>query len=178
MNSFIIVNSRFGEVLVVSEGSRNYIKKIYLPGSGVKKILTCEFPGVKKMDSLGDGLCPALAEYLNGKKSKLPLTALDTSSLNDFHRSVLLALSGVPRGKVISYSALAAKAGFPGAARAAGTAMAQNPFPIAIPCHRTVRSDRTLGGFGGGLKMKRALLEMEGVEFDERGRVKEEFFCK
>jgi methylated-DNA-[protein]-cysteine S-methyltransferase len=176
MKTFTIVNSRFGELLVVSEGSP--VKKIYLPGSRVQKLLSREFPGIKKVNTPEKGLCPALAEYLDGKKIKLSLAGLDLSSLNAFRKSVLLALAAVPRGKVISYSALAAKAGSPGAARAAGTVMAQNPFPIAIPCHRTVRSDGTLGGFGGGLKMKRALLEMEGVEFDEKGRGKEGFFCK
>jgi methylated-DNA-[protein]-cysteine S-methyltransferase len=82
----------------------------------------------------------------------------------------------IPRGYVSSYSALAAHIGKPKAARAAGTALARNPFPIIIPCHRTVRTDGSLGGFGGGLPMKRALLEMEGVAFDGLGHVKKEFF--
>ncbi|MHA1663588.1 MAG: methylated-DNA--[protein]-cysteine S-methyltransferase, partial [Candidatus Thorarchaeota archaeon] len=59
--------------------------------------------------------------------------------------------------------------------RAVGNALARNPFPIIVPCHRAIRSDRTLGGFQGGLKMKRRILEMEGVEFDSTSRVKEEF---
>jgi methylated-DNA-[protein]-cysteine S-methyltransferase len=82
----------------------------------------------------------------------------------------------IPRGYVSSYSALAACIGRPRAARAVGTALAGNPFPIIIPCHRTVRTDGSLGGFGGGLPMKRALLEMEGVTFDQRGRARTEFF--
>jgi methylated-DNA-[protein]-cysteine S-methyltransferase len=49
--------------------------------------------------------------------------------------------------------------------------MAGNPFPLVIPCHRVIRSDGSLGGFGGGLPMKRALLEMEGIAFDRKGRV-------
>jgi methylated-DNA-[protein]-cysteine S-methyltransferase len=61
--------------------------------------------------------------------------------------------------------------GCPRAARAVGTALANNPFPIIIPCHRTIRADGTPGGFGGGIMMKRNLLEMEGVRFDPRGRV-------
>ena len=54
---------------------------------------------------------------------------------------------------------------------AVGTALARNPFPLIIPCHRVVRSDGMLGDFGGGLKMKKAFLEMEGVAFDRSGRV-------
>jgi methylated-DNA-[protein]-cysteine S-methyltransferase len=56
--------------------------------------------------------------------------------------------------------------------------LARNPFPLIIPCHRAIRSDGSLGGFGGGLKMKRALLEMEGVGFDSRGHVEERHFLK
>jgi len=179
MKIFAVVSTGLGNLLVVvDQEAKGKTKKIYLPGSNVQKKLTQEYPGAKKMDLPAIGICAALARYLDGEKIKLPLSALDMGSMNEFRKSVLLALAAVPRGKVISYSDLAAKAGAPGAARAVGTAMARNPFPIAIPCHRTVRSDRTLGGFGGGLKMKRALLEMEGVGFDDNGRVKKEFFCK
>jgi methylated-DNA-[protein]-cysteine S-methyltransferase len=59
----------------------------------------------------------------------------------------------------------------PRAARAVGTALATNPFPIVIPCHRVIRSDGTLGGYGGGLEMKRKLLEMEGVAFHDADHV-------
>jgi methylated-DNA-[protein]-cysteine S-methyltransferase len=52
-----------------------------------------------------------------------------------------------------------------------GNALATNPFPIVIPCHRAIRSDGSLGGYQGGLEMKRALLEQEGVDVNQRGRV-------
>jgi len=65
----------------------------------------------------------------------------------------------------------------PNAARAVGNALANNPFPIIIPCHRAIRSDRSLGGYQGGLEMKRTLLGMEGIEFDDSGRaVTDNFF--
>ncbi len=56
-------------------------------------------------------------------------------------------------------------------ARVVGNALARNPFPIIIPCHRAIKSNGALGGFQGGIKMKRALLELEGIEFSERGMV-------
>jgi methylated-DNA-[protein]-cysteine S-methyltransferase len=62
--------------------------------------------------------------------------------------------------------------GVPGGARAVGRALARNPFPVVIPCHRAVRTDGDLGGYQGGVPMKRALLEMEGVAFTEAGRVR------
>jgi len=59
----------------------------------------------------------------------------------------------------------------PAAARAVGNALAGNPFPIFVPCHRAIRSDRTLGGYQGGAAMKRALLEMEGLAVSNKGKV-------
>jgi methylated-DNA-[protein]-cysteine S-methyltransferase len=72
---------------------------------------------------------------------------------------------------VTTYGRLAARLGAPGAARAVGNALARNPFPLIIPCHRCVLEGGQLGGFRGGLEMKRALLEMEGVVFDDQERV-------
>ena len=67
----------------------------------------------------------------------------------------------IPRGQTCSYAELAARAGRPGAARAVGQAMARNPWPIIVPCHRVVASDGGLGGYGGGLDMKERLLRLE-----------------
>jgi len=84
---------------------------------------------------------------------------------------VLLAEHAIPRGLVSTYGRIARHIGAPGAARAVGTALAQNPFPIIVPCHRAVRVNGALGGFRGGLDMKRKLLEGEGVLFGANGRV-------
>jgi methylated-DNA-[protein]-cysteine S-methyltransferase len=91
--------------------------------------------------------------------------AVDLSSVeNDFQRKVLATLrKRVGPGKTISYGELAEVVGHPGAARAVGTAMARNPVPIVVPCHRVLASGGGLGGYGGGLDMKRGLLELEGV---------------
>lgn len=82
-----------------------------------------------------------------------------------FHRKVYTALCEIPAGKTITYAELARRAGSPGAARAVGQAMAKNPFPIIIPCHRVVAGNGKLGGYSGrgGVATKRALLELEGA---------------
>lgn len=80
-----------------------------------------------------------------------------------FQRSVWQALLSIPRGATVSYAELARRVGRPGAARAVGRAVGANPVPLLVPCHRVVASDGGLGGFGGGLPMKRALLRQEGV---------------
>ena len=90
---------------------------------------------------------------------------------SDSSARIKAVLAAIPRGRVTTYQLLAKHLGSPRAARAVGTALATNPFPIVIPCHRAIRSDGTLGGYQGGLKMKRSLLEMEGVRFCDAGRV-------
>ncbi|MFF0462344.1 methylated-DNA--[protein]-cysteine S-methyltransferase [Streptomyces mexicanus] len=92
-----------------------------------------------------------------------PLLA-DWSLISGFNRQVLRELaSGVPYGTVVGYGDLARRVGQPGAAQAVGVAMGANPLPVVVPCHRVVESDGGIGGFGGGLETKRALLALEGV---------------
>ena len=80
-----------------------------------------------------------------------------------FQRAVWQEMRSIPRGSTISYAELARRVGRPGAARAVGQAVGANPIPLLIPCHRVAGSNGGLGGFGGGLPMKRTLLRQEGV---------------
>jgi methylated-DNA-[protein]-cysteine S-methyltransferase len=82
---------------------------------------------------------------------------------SDFDRTVWEALRRVPAGRTITYGELARRAGYPGAARAVGGAMARNPVPIVIPCHRVVGQGGSLQGYGLGLWRKRWLLDHEGA---------------
>ncbi len=96
--------------------------------------------------------------------SDLPV---DLGGLPSFSRRVLLLLRGVPPSMVVSYGALAARAGSLRAARAVGAVLARNPLPIILPCHRVIAADGTLGGFSGGrreaaLRLKESLLRYEG----------------
>jgi methylated-DNA-[protein]-cysteine S-methyltransferase len=116
-----------------------------------------------------------ITRYLSGEDIPLSMDLLDTSVCYPFQLKVLRTERTIPRGKTAAYRWVARKIDTKGV-RAVGGALARNPFPLVVPCHRAVRSNRTLGGFQGGLEMKRTLLEMEGVEFDTRGRVKPEFF--
>jgi methylated-DNA-[protein]-cysteine S-methyltransferase len=78
-----------------------------------------------------------------------------------FQLDVLRALQEVPYGETISYGELAKRIGRPNASRAVGGANARNPLPIVIPCHRVIGSDGNLVGFGGGLDIKKKLLDLE-----------------
>jgi methylated-DNA-[protein]-cysteine S-methyltransferase len=121
---------------------------------------------------------PAIADlgrnfqrFLRGEAITFDLEAVALEVCGKFQRRVLLAEYGIPRGQVSTYGRIAKRVGAGGAARAVGNALAGNPFPIIIPCHRAVRSDGSIGGYQGGAAMKRALLAMEGVEFAGSGKV-------
>lgn len=86
---------------------------------------------------------------------------LDLESYTPFDRKVWAATSRIPYGQTRPYSWVAKEVGSPRAYRAVGAALAKNPIPIVIPCHRVLRKDGSLGGYGGGLDMKQRLLEME-----------------
>jgi methylated-DNA-[protein]-cysteine S-methyltransferase len=112
-----------------------------------------------------------IGAFLKGEDVQFSLDVVDLSSCSPFQQSVLRAEHRIPRGKVSTYHLIASHLGKRNGARAVGNALANNPFPIVVPCHRAIRSDRSLGGFQGGLDMKRALLRNEGIDFDKFGRV-------
>ncbi len=102
-----------------------------------------------------------LAEYFLGERTTFDIP-VDVSG-SEFRKRVWQAIAAIPHGATASYAETAAAAGSPGAYRATGAACGANPVAIVIPCHRVVGADRSLHGFGGGLAVKRWLLEHEGV---------------
>ena len=120
-----------------------------------------------------DNVASRIAAFLNGNHVTFSLNALAFDTCGAFHRRVLRATHSIPWGHVATYGGIAINLDRPGGARAVGNAMATNPFPLIIPCHRVIRSDLTLGAYGGGAAMKRHLLEQEGIVFEGRGRAPE-----
>jgi methylated-DNA-[protein]-cysteine S-methyltransferase len=102
----------------------------------------------------------ALTDYFGGRAPALP--ALDLQG-SDFQRLVWRALLTIPWGEVRTYGELAAALGRPGAARAVGAANGKNPVAILVPCHRVVAAGGQLGGYSGGLALKRELLAHEAA---------------
>ena len=109
------------------------------------------------------GLADDLRRYLAGERVSFGVR-LDLSDVTDWQRRVLMRCAEIPYGVLITYGELAEAAGSPGAARAVGQAMARNPVPIVVPCHRVVAACGKLGGFTAGLEWKRRLLRIERVE--------------
>lgn len=170
-----VVHTPFGEAVVVGrqEGDRFLAVRIMLPQKErpVAERVEKEFPGAVYAHTAGAGICSHIAEFFEGSEAGFDTADVDTGIVQGFARRVLAKAAEIPRGFVMTYSGLAASIGVPGGARAVGNALAWNPFPLVYPCHRVIRKDGTLGGFGGGLTLKRSLLEMEGVSFDRWGRV-------
>lgn len=100
----------------------------------------------------GKDICPDIAENLIADLDETP-----------FKKPVLREVMRIPRGEIRSYGDIAQFVGYPRAARAVGNAMRSNPFPIIIPCHRVIRGDGGLGGYGGMEHLKARLLRFEGV---------------
>jgi AraC family transcriptional regulator, regulatory protein of adaptative response / methylated-DNA-[protein]-cysteine methyltransferase len=101
----------------------------------------------------------ALAQIERPSDHQLPLDVRGTA----FQEKVWAELRKIPLGETRSYADIAAAVGVPGAVRAVGTANGSNPVSVLVPCHRVIRSDGSLGGYGGGLSNKVKLLEAEGI---------------
>ena len=115
----------------------------------------------KPQTPLGRTLAELLPRYEAGERVRWPELPIAMESLPRFHRTVLEQLRRIPAGETRSYAGLAGLCGSPKAARAVGQVMANNPWPLIYPCHRVLRTDGSLGGFGPGLEMKQWLLELE-----------------
>jgi len=134
------------------------------------KILASTQPGSTSTPAVSDSIVSPvlrqagreLAEYFAGRRQAFEVP-LDLSGWPPFTRKILEELCKVPYGATLTYGELATRAGAPRAARAVGQAMAANPLPIVIPCHRVVAADGRLGGYSGGagLPTKQWLLAFE-----------------
>ena len=109
-------------------------------------------------------LSKAITGYFRGKidPAKLPPWEwLDMTGFTNLQQSVLFATAAIPYGKVSTYKHIAEAVFRPRASRFVGTTLANNPYPLLIPCHRVIRSDKTVGQYGGGTVLKKKLIELE-----------------
>lgn len=142
--------------LVASESGLSgvYWKKQALP-------LTKSLVGIRPQIKILKIVSKQLKEYFSGQRKKfnLPVDIMGT----DFQVQVWKALAQIPYGKMVSYSDIAKKIKNSKAVRAVGSANGKNPLCIIVPCHRVIASDGSLGGYSGGLKFKKLLLELERI---------------
>lgn len=134
---------------------------ITLPGSGTNVAADGKADASDSPEILKHAAAQ-LKEYFAGKRTEFEIEIELAGT--EFQRDVWLSLAEIPYGKTISYAELATMVGRPSAFRAVGQANGANPIPIVLPCHRVIASGGGIGGYGGGLPMKRQLLGLEGID--------------
>lgn len=162
--AYTTVDSPFGPLLLAS--TRKGLVRVGLPNQDRDELLTDlatrVSPRVLDVPAQFDEVRRELDLYFDGRLTDFDLP-LDWQLTKDFRRNVLRAVARIPYGQTRSYMEVATSAGNERAVRAAGSACGSNPIPIVVPCHRVLRTGGGLGGYGGGLPMKEALLSLEGV---------------
>jgi methylated-DNA-[protein]-cysteine S-methyltransferase len=144
------------------------LRATYLPQTDriqIERLIRRDYPESRRDASLLPKLVRSISAYFEGQPVRFSNVRMDFSGLTEFRRRVLEACRKIPRGKTATYADLARAAGSPGASRAVGSAMANNPLPLVVPCHRVLRSDGSLGGFSSprGVRQKKELLKLEGA---------------
>lgn len=131
------------------------------PGALQRHFPDCEIvPDDGSMSEWVDGILRAIEAPATAPK--IPVDARGSA----FQKAVWAELCKIPLGETRSYAQIAAAIGKPGAMRAVGTANGSNPVSVIVPCHRVIRSDGSLGGYGGGIENKKKLLAAEGRSFE------------
>jgi methylated-DNA-[protein]-cysteine S-methyltransferase len=172
---YYLVPTAFGTMGIVwwNAASRPRVRQTFLSRGRIPagEAILRAYPGARRLS------CPAISRlgrrlrrFLEGRAVVFDLDLVALEACRPFQRRVLLAEYAIPRGSVSTYGRIAEHLSVAGGGRAVGRALAENPFPILIPCHRAVRADGAIGGYQGGSAMKRALLAMEGVEFTAAGK--------
>jgi methylated-DNA-[protein]-cysteine S-methyltransferase len=163
---YAVVETAVGPVGIV-KGAKGY-RAVLLPGPGgaraVRARLRREWPDAREDGKAVAEGAAAIRAWSEGKPLPRGLK-VDLGEVGPFHRKVYGVLRRIPRGKTLTYAEVARRAGSPGAHRSVGSAMARNPVPILVPCHRVLRTGGGLGGFSapGGLKLKERMLRLEGA---------------
>jgi methylated-DNA-[protein]-cysteine S-methyltransferase len=159
--SYTVFSVAAGHVGVL--GTKAGLQRVTLPQpteAVVRKLLGIDDRRDILSTSLYADLADRLQAYYRGHRVDFQDT-LDLAAATAFQRSVWQATRPIPYGETRSYGWVAGQIGQPGALRAVGQALGRNPLPVIIPCHRVVGSNGEMGGFSGGLEMKRFLLRLE-----------------
>jgi methylated-DNA-[protein]-cysteine S-methyltransferase len=159
MTYYAIAKSPIDDLLLVTDGSAltgvYFVQGNHIQAMKRRWMLQPNHPVLQEA-------AKQLREYFTGKRNtfSLPLRLAGT----DFQKKIWREIARIPYGETVTYSDLAERAGAPRAVRAAGMSTGQNPVSIIIPCHRVIGKSGSLVGFGGGLKRKRYLLDLENAE--------------
>jgi methylated-DNA-[protein]-cysteine S-methyltransferase len=154
LGALLLASTAAGLVSVTFDGAA--------PDATLERLATALSPRILEAPARLDAAARAIDDVIAGRARAFG-GPLDLSLARGFGRDVIERLREIPYGETRSYAEVATAAGSPRAVRAVGTACRRNPLPIAIPCHRVVRSDGALGQYVGGVEAKRRLLRIEGA---------------
>jgi methylated-DNA-[protein]-cysteine S-methyltransferase len=162
--AYAMIDSPFGPLLIAAtpKGLVRVNLPVYDPEETLEELAERVSPRVLEAPGRLDEVRRELDLYFEGKLTEFDLS-IDWRLTGGFRGRVQRAIARIPYGQTRTYTEMARSAGNERAVRAAGTACGSNPIPIVVPCHRVLRSGGGLGGYGGGLPMKEALLKMEGI---------------
>jgi methylated-DNA-[protein]-cysteine S-methyltransferase len=171
---YVVINTLIGEITIVWDDTNKILKELLLPDNNTKKSNpgNISYHGVifeNHPSKNIHALMSKIKDAIMGHEVKFDLNKLDLSELTDFQRLVLKKQFEIPHGKVTSYKELAKMIDKPRSARPTANVLASNPFPIIIPCHRTVLANWEVGGYVG-IKdnyYKKFLLVNEGVKISD-----------
>ena len=160
-----IVATRWGFIGLVGQGSklRSLILPLPVPELVQQALLRSGEDKLIENPTLLPRLTRQLTAYFAGHRVERWDCEPELTMMSEFTLRVLLVAARIPYGTVQTYGALARDLGHSRGARAVGQALKRNPLPIIIPCHRVIAKDGSIGGFGGGLAMKRKMLEIENI---------------
>lgn len=186
-SDYTIFSTAFGKCAVAWRGG--VITALLLPENSASDLMQkcshfsssnslADFHGRKKPEkSMPASITKAILQiqkYFAGEEFNFKRIKIDLTGVSPFYQRVYSELQKIETGCTISYKGLAQRCESPGASRAVGSAVASNPIPLLIPCHRVINADGHLGGFsaGGGLELKARMLRHEGVELTTTGPVR------
>jgi O-6-methylguanine DNA methyltransferase len=172
-DSYVEVPGPIGPLLVAfGPAGISLVERARDPGEFEEQFRATFGRPVRRVANVPEAVARVIEARVWGRRRLHGRVPLDLAQLPDFERRVLLKVLEIPRGEVRPYAWVAAEVGRPLAVRAVGNAVARNPIPFVIPCHRVVRSDGRIGEYGaGGPVAKRAVLESEGVDTSEMERL-------
>src|SRR6516225_863698 len=168
-----IIDSSIGRLLA-AQSTRGLVALRFMDSEDTTDVLNAvrQRFDVFEDDAVAAEIGSEIERLMRGDTGAISARAVDLSLVeSDFQRRALTRLRRVPAGSVISYQGLAAAIGLPSGQRAIGNTVASNPVPIYVPCHRVIRSDGSLGNYGGGPDRKLKLLRAEGFGVDRKQRV-------
>jgi len=164
MPFYLIFTTPLGHMALIYRVTPFMVIKILLPGQDKEGLVNAAEIFGRQHTGFHDNafrVKESITDYFKGNPISPPWEWLEMGGLTKLQQSVLETTADIPYGDLKSYKDVAVAVGRPRAYRFVGTTLANNPFPILIPCHRVIRSDGSFGRFGGGSDMKQKLIELE-----------------